>query len=144
MNKDITNELLNKLNNVSTNSNRVVKNTDHHLVFDTSDLKILEKTDALLSDSSNWSKNTDWECDDAATENKHSLYCALHAASVETIGEFDRRRPSIKIVELKIKKYENRRVVRFGITDWNDHPDTTFDELKKVVKESIDEVKKQF
>jgi len=138
---EITNELLGKLNKASTSSDKVVDNADHHLAFDTSDLKILEKTDALLSDSSKWNKNTNQECDVA--DNKYSLFCALNLASVETLGEYSSSRPSIKIVELKIKKYENRRVVRFGIIDWNDHPDTTFEELKQVLKEAIDEVKKQ-
>jgi hypothetical protein len=27
--------------------------------------------------------------------------------------------------------------------DWNNHPDTTFEEVKKVLKESMEEVKRQ-
>jgi hypothetical protein len=27
--------------------------------------------------------------------------------------------------------------------DWNNHPDTTFEEVKKVLKESMEEVKQQ-
>jgi hypothetical protein len=140
---DATNELLGKLNNTSSNSDSVSDNADHHLIFDTLDLKILQKADALLSDSSKWYKNTDQECDDAVMDNKYSLYCALYKASVETMGEYNGRRPSIKIVHLLINKYGNRRVVYFGTRDWNDHPDTTFEELKKVLRESIGEVKKQ-
>ena len=140
---EVTNELLDKLNKASTNSVLAVENANHHLIFDDSDLKILEKADALLSDSSKWNKITNQECDDASTAKKYSLQCAIYAASVEIIGEFDWRRPAIKIVLLKIKKYENRRVVFLGTRDWNDHPDTTFDEVKKVLREAIDEVELQ-
>jgi hypothetical protein len=115
------------------------------LVFDEADLEILQRADALLSDSSKWNKNDDLSCDDQTTSKKYSLRCALYTASKEVIGEWenDPLRPAIRLVLLTLRQYENRRVVGNQLKEWNDHPDTTFEELKIVLKESINEVKKQ-
>ena len=46
------------------------------LVFDSVDMKIIKRADAILSDSLKWNKKDDRECaDDIATGN-YSLYCA--------------------------------------------------------------------
>jgi hypothetical protein len=140
---EATNELFSKLNKASTNSELVVNNTNHYLIFDTLDLKILQKADAILSDSSKWNKNDNRKCDDDIANDRYSLYCALSKARLETIGKYERGKPALKIVEFTIKKYEQRRVVENPLSEWNNHPDTTFEELKKVLKESMDEVKKQ-
>ncbi|NNK86834.1 MAG: hypothetical protein HKO90_01000 [Flavobacteriaceae bacterium] len=47
------------------------------------------------------------------------------------------------MIKFTIRKYENRRVVGNPVKDWNNHPDTTIEEVKQVLEESIDEVKKQ-
>lgn len=144
----ISNELLVELYKASNNYPNLgekLSKSDHYLVFDEADLEILQRADALLSDSSKWNKNDDLNCDDQITSKKYSLRCALYTASKELVGgwENDPLRPAIRLVLLTLKKYENRRVVGNQLKEWNDHPDTTFEELKIVLKESIDEVKKQ-
>ena len=47
------------------------------------------------------------------------------------------------MVLFTLKKYENRRVVKSVFENLNNHPDTTFEELKQVFKESIDAVEEQ-
>jgi hypothetical protein len=42
-----------------------------------------------------------------------------------------------------MQKYNQRRMVWRNTVDWNNHPNTSFEDIKKVLKESIDEVKKQ-
>jgi hypothetical protein len=145
---EITNKLLVELYKASNkypNLGEQLAMSDHYLVFDEADLEILERTDALLSDSSEWKKNTNWNCDDDITSEKYSLLCALKTASEQVVGtwEDDPLRPAIRLVLLTLKKYENRRVIGSLIREWNDHPDTTFEELKTVLKESIKEVNKQ-
>ena len=73
------------------------------------------------------------------------MNCALIKAPEDVVGSYneDALRPAIRMVLLMLKKYENRRVVGRIAQDWNNHPDTTFEELKQVLQESIDEVKKQ-
>jgi hypothetical protein len=47
------------------------------------------------------------------------------------------------LVLLKLLEDENRRFVGNVVKEWNNHPDTTFEEVKTLLKECIDEVKKQ-
>jgi hypothetical protein len=140
---DITNDLLDKLSQATTKSDLTVNNVGHHLILDSLDLKIIMKADSLLSDSTKWNKNGDWECSDDVATDTYSLFCALRAASKSILEEPDDNRHTYKIVGYILMKYENRRVINNKYIDWNNHPDTTFEELKKVLQESMEEVKKQ-
>ena len=117
------------------------ENRNH--VFDSIDLKIIQRADSILSDSTKWNKQDDRSCDDDIANGRYSLFCALYKASVDITGEYQHRRPAMEIVRFTLEKYENGRVVNHRLMDWNNHPDTTFEEVKKVLKESIDEVKRQ-
>jgi len=143
-----TNELLVELYKASNKYPKLgeqLSTSAHYLVFDEADFEILQRTDALLSDPSKWNKNSGRSCDIDITEKQYSLLCALKTASEDVIGvwENDPQRPAIRLVQFTLRKYENRRVVGDLVREWNDHPETSFDELKTVLKESIDEVKKQ-
>jgi hypothetical protein len=145
---DDTNALLVKLykaSNKYSDLGEQLESSEHYLVFEPVDLEILNRADALLSDHSKWNNNEDQECDDDNTNESYSLYCALAKASKEIIGEWDDEhyRPAIRMVLFTLKKYENRRVVESVFEDWNNHSDTTFEELKIVLKESIGEITKQ-
>lgn len=113
------------------------------LVFDSADLKIIQKADSILSDPSKWSKQDDRNCEDDIANGKYSLYCSLYKASVDIAGDYVHRRAAMQIVRFTLEKYENGRVVNHRLMDWNNHPDTTFEEVKKVLKESMDAVKSQ-
>ena len=145
---NITNELLANLYKASNKHQELGKqlsNSQHYLVFEPADLEILQLTDDLLSDSAKWNKNDDRECDDDKVNGNYSLNCAMVQASEEVVGSYDSDalRPAIRMVLFTLKKYENKRVVGRIAQEWNNHPDTKFEELKQVLKESIDEVKKQ-
>lgn len=113
------------------------------LMFDSSDLKIIEQADSILSDSLNWSKQDDRVCDDDIAVGTYSLFCALYKASLDVAGEYAHRRPAMQIVRLTLEKYENGRVKEHRLMDWNNHPETTFEEVKKVLEESKETVKNQ-
>ena len=145
---NITNELLVKLYKASNKYQELgdkLSESAHYLVFDDSDLEILRRADDLLSDPAKWNKNDDRECDDDIANGNYSLNCALIKATEDVVGSYneDAIRPAIRMVLMTLKKYENRRVVERIAQDWNNHPDTTFEELKIVLKESIDEIKRQ-
>lgn len=112
-------------------------------VIDSIDLKIIQRADSILSDKTIWNKKDDRKCDDDISEGRYSLFCALYKASIDVTGEYVHRRPAMQIVRFTLEKYENGRVVNHRLMDWNNHPDTKFEEVKKVLKESIDEVKRQ-
>ena len=116
---------------------------NRELVFGATDLRIIQRADSILSDPSRWNKQDDRQCEDDISSGNYSLFCALYQASVEETGEYIHRRPAMQIVRFTLEKYENGRVVNHRLMDWNNHPDTQFEELKKVLKESMDEVKGQ-
>ncbi|RYY52577.1 MAG: hypothetical protein EOO09_20975 [Chitinophagaceae bacterium] len=113
------------------------------LVFDSLDLKIIQRADSILTDTSRWHKNDDRVCNDDITNGKYSLFCALFKASVDLTGVYQHRRPGMQQVRFVLEKYENGRVKEHRLMDWNNHPDTGFDEVKKVLRESILLVKTQ-
>ena len=112
------------------------------LVFDSVDLQIVQRADSILSDSSKWNKDDDRKCEDDITNKNYSLYCVLYKSSIDVTGEYIHRRPAMQITRFTLEKYENGRVLNHRLMDWNNHPDTTFDEVKKVLKESISEIQK--
>jgi hypothetical protein len=116
---------------------------NRNLVFDSSDLKIIQRADSILSSSSIWNKHDERECNDDISTGHYSLYCALYKASIEVTGTYVHRRAAMQIVRFTLEKYENGRVKDHRLMDWNNHPDTTFDEVKKVLRESIETVKQQ-
>jgi len=145
---NITNELLVKLYKVSNKYQELgdkLSESDHYLVFEPADLEILQGADGLLSDAAKWNKNDDRECDDDKANGSYSLQCALIKATEEVVGSYDSDalRPAIRMVLMTLEKYENRRVVGRIMQDWNNHPDTTFEEVKNLISECIEVIDNQ-
>jgi len=116
---------------------------NRNLVFDSIDLKIIQRADSLLSDSTKWNKQDDRKCEDDIANGSYSLYCSLYKSSIDVAGEYVHRRPAIQIVRFTLERHDISRVVNHRLMDWNNHPDTTFEEVKMVLKESMEEVKSQ-
>ena len=116
---------------------------NRNLVFDSLDLKIIERADSILSSPLKWNKQDDRECNDDIANGKYSLYCSLYKASIDITGVYVHRRSGIQIVRFIIEKYEKGRVKEHRLMDWNNHPDTSFEEVKKVLRESIETVRQQ-
>ncbi|RYF91385.1 MAG: hypothetical protein EOO03_01480 [Chitinophagaceae bacterium] len=121
----------------------LVSNENRELVFDDIDLKIIERADTILSDSSKWHKNDDRVCEDDLANGRYSLFCALYKASIDITGEYAHRRAALQQVRFVLEKYENGRVKEHRLMDWNNHPDTKFEEVKKVIRESIEIIKRR-
>ncbi|WP_411895919.1 DUF6090 family protein [Winogradskyella sp. A2] len=142
-----TNELLVKLYLASDKYNEQSKKLNdgsYYLVFDTEDLEILKRADALLGDPSKWSKSSVDDCDDNGADGRFSLICALRTASQDVVGQWDYPpRPAIRLVLLMLLEDENRRYVENMVEEWNNHPDTTFDEVKNLLSECIEEIENQ-
>jgi hypothetical protein len=113
------------------------------LVFDSTDLLIIQKADSILSDQSNWNKDDDRYCFDDIHKGRYSLYCALYKASVDITGEYEHRRPVMQQVRFIIDKYGQDRVINHRLMDWNNHSETSFGEVKQVLKEATDSIEIQ-
>jgi len=114
---------------------------DRDLVFDALDLRVIQRADSIFSDSLHWNKEDDRKCTDDIDTGNYSLFCALYKASIDITGEYVHRRAAMQIVRFTLEKYENGRVQHHRLMDWNNHPETTFAEVKKVLRESMATVK---
>ncbi len=117
--------------------------TIESLKFDSLDLRIIERADSILKDASIWNKQDDRKCDDDISSGKYSLYCALYKGQMDLTGQYVHRRAAMEVVRLILEKYGDDRVKEHRLMDWNNHPDTTFKEVKKLLKEAMEEVRKR-
>lgn len=143
-----TNELLVELYKASdkhSNLGDILSDSEHYIVFERVDLEILQRVDELIQNPSKWDKSENRDCDADSTYETYSLRCALKTATLENGGEWERDKlePATRIVLFTIGKYEDRRVIEYRLRDWNSHPDTSFDEMKKVLGECIEIVETQ-
>ena len=143
-----TNELLLELYLASDKYqglDKKLNESSYYLVFDTEDLEILKRAYALLSESSKWSKNHGNDCNNDNAAGIYSLGCSLRAASIEVVGKWEDypNSSAVRLIRLKLQQDGNRRYVKRVVREWNNHPDTTFEDVKNLLEECIEEVKKQ-
>ena len=103
----------------------------------TDDLRILEKADGLLRDESAWNRNDDRVCDDDRATGKFSLFCALGTACTEVLGEYDHRRAALQEVRFVIEEVTRGREFEHRLMDFNNLPETRFDDVKQVLRTSV-------
>ena len=106
----------------------------------TDDLRILEKADALLKDESGWNRSDDRACDDDRAAGKFSLFCALETACTEVLGEYDHRRPALQEVRVVVEEATQQRRFEHRLMDFNNLPETRFDDIKRVLRTSAQRV----
>ena len=106
----------------------------------TDDLRILEKADALLKDESAWNRNDDRACDDDRAAGKFSLFCALQTACTEVLGNYDHRRAALQEVRVVVEEATRQGMFEHRLMDFNNLPETRFDEVKQVLRTSAQRV----
>lgn len=106
----------------------------------TQDLRILERADLLLKDELAWNRNDDRQCDDDKAAGKWSLFCALQAACTEVLGEYDHRRAALQEVRFVIEEATAGREFEHRLRDFNNLPETRFDDIKQVLRTSAQRV----
>ena len=107
------------------------------LIFDSVDIKILIRANDILITDSDWSKTDDRKCQDDIDANKYSLFCALYKASLDIVGEYNHRRPGLQQVRWIIGDKYRDRLDGHRLMNFNNHPSTTFDEIKRLLAESL-------
>lgn len=95
------------------------------------DIRILDRASELLSDENRWNRKDTRECPPRAQT--LSLFCALHAASIEVLGQYDHRRAALEEVRLAIEELSNSRRFEHRLMDFNNLAATTFSDVKKVL-----------
>lgn len=95
------------------------------------DLRILQRADALLPDAASWNRHDDRSC--PAGQPTLSLFCALQAASVEVLGTYDHRRVALQEVRFAIEEVSGGREFEHRLMDFNNLPDTRFEDVKRVL-----------
>jgi len=110
------------------------------LVFDSTDLQIIQKADSILADETKWHKDDDRYCFDDIDKGRYSLYCALREASIGITGKYLHRRACMQQLRFIIENYDQGRVINHRLMDWNNHPETKFEEVKQLLKEVKDSI----
>ncbi|MEE8608391.1 MAG: hypothetical protein V3S55_12370 [Nitrospiraceae bacterium] len=93
------------------------------------DLRVLKRADEILSEESVWDRNDDRVCDEA--DISWSLFCSLHKASVEVLGEYQHRRVALQEVRFAIQYVSEGEPFEHRLMDFNNS--RTFPEVKKVL-----------
>jgi hypothetical protein len=96
------------------------------------DLRILEKARQFLSGPSVWNRHDDRVCEDAATRNSWSLFCALYQASVAVAGEYLHARPVMTEARAALVKVTKGRPFQHPIMDYNNLESTTYADIAMI------------
>lgn len=81
------------------------------------DLRILQRAAEILSDESAWNRHDDRVCREDDTT--WSLFCALHKASLETLGEYQHRRVALQEVRFAIEDVTGGERFEHRLRDFN-------------------------
>jgi len=112
-------------------------NIDHPVTGE--DLKILQRAKEKLSDKSQWNSNDNGICN--AEDTTWSLYCALHKASLEILGEFQQRRVALMEVHGIIHKLMKGEDSENRLMDFNNSRE--FRDIQKVLDDAIERTKER-
>jgi hypothetical protein len=99
---------------------------------DRHDLIILDNADARLSDISVWDRADDRVCE--PQDKTFSLFCSLYFGSIEAIGAYQHRRTALEEIRFAIEDVAVGRKFDHRIMDFNNLPETSFEDIKKVLQ----------
>ena len=97
-----------------------------------SDVRIIQRATALLSDGRVWNKQDDRNC--PPNPQKWSVFCALMQATEEVSGGVQYRQPALQIVREVVDEIGGTRVSTHRLMDYNNHPDTTLDDIHSMLR----------
>jgi hypothetical protein len=100
----------------------------------TDDLAIIDRAVALMPDAQRWNKNDNRECPAGAP--KLSLFCALMQATTEVSGGVHYRQPAMQAVREELNRVDAARIKTHRIMDYNNHPDTTLQEVHGLLQKA--------
>jgi hypothetical protein len=98
------------------------------------DLQILRRADALLSDASAWNHFGDRTCDRSARS--WNLFCVLQRASVDVTGSFQHRSAALQEVRWVVEERTRGIPLSHRLMEFNNLPATTFADIKSVLADA--------
>ena len=107
------------------------------------DLEILEMTERLLADSTNWHKKDDRKCDDDLESNQWSLYCALKHASLEKLDEYNHHNTAIQTVRFVVDDLIPHHGFEHTLMDYNNASSTKHGDILRVLEIAKKKIKKE-
>jgi hypothetical protein len=105
---------------------------------DRQDLMILDSANVQLTGPLVWDRADDRKCE--PQDETYSLYCALYFGSLDTIGEYQHRRTAMQEVRFAIEDATGGRDFEHRLMDFNNLPETSFDDIKGVIKTATERV----
>ena len=100
------------------------------------DLRILERADQILSDSTKWDRADDRICNPSDTT--WSLFCAVKQATEEVLGEYRHEdkmgQAASREIRRVIEDLNPERTFKHRLMDYNNLPSTTFEDIKRVLR----------
>ncbi|MGL4636925.1 MAG: DUF6197 family protein [Beijerinckiaceae bacterium] len=96
------------------------------------DIRIIRRALALLPSKDIWNKEDNRQC--PAGQTKLSLFCAMMQATTEVSGGVHYRQPAMQAVREVLNEVGVGRFKLHRLMDWNNHPDTTLEEVHNLLK----------
>jgi hypothetical protein len=96
------------------------------------DLTIISRAIALIPNTEVWNKEDNRQCPPGQT--KISLFCAMMQATTEISGGVHYRQPAMQAVREVLNEVGGNRVKLHRIMDYNNHPDTTLEEIHALLR----------
>lgn len=129
-----------------------VSDKEANFVFDASrqspptpdDLKIIKRAKELISSPSKWNRKDNRQC--KPTDETYSIFCAMMKAQNEILEQPHYRQPAMQAFREVLNTMGQGRFDKHRLQDWNNHPDTTFEEVQKlfdVTYERLDTLMKE-
>jgi hypothetical protein len=99
---------------------------------DTADLDILVRALEILASLDVWNRHDTRECH--ADDRTFSLFCALHRASIDVVGEYEHRRTALQEVRFAIEEARPGVEYEHRMQDFNNEEKTTFAEVRGTIE----------
>ncbi len=105
------------------------------------DEKIIEQTIVGFNELHIWNKQDNRNCKEVETL---SLYCALVLASLKVTGEFNNNSAALEQVRNEILSLSKRSDFKHILMDFNNHPDTSIDDIQIVLRNAKKRINKKY
>ena len=107
------------------------------------DLQILQQALEILYDESVWHQADERVCDDDEKQDSWSIFCALYRASLEVTSKYLHSRPAMKEARNVIREITNKRPFEHRLRDYNNLPETTFEDIQNVLELAIERLEEK-
>lgn len=106
------------------------------------DIKIIQRAIGLVANEGVWNKADNRQC--PPNPQKWSVFCALTQATEEVSGGVHYRQPALQAVREVVNEVGGKRVDKHRLMDYNNHPDTTLDDIHNLLRMAQARLEKRF